>query len=143
MITTKRHSENGIGDFLTGIAPIAGAPDELLDANGSVRPVWGDLIGHLASRSSEQLDAQFARGASYLREAGVFYRQYGDADRSERDWPLSPVPVVISQDEWTELESGLKQRADLLETVLADLYSDNRLTRDGHLPAMLVAGNPE
>ena len=143
MITTKPHSENGIGDFLSGYAPMPGAPDELLDANGSVRPVWADLIRHLASRSSEQLDAQFARGASYLREAGVFYRQYGDADRSERDWPLSPVPVVISQDEWTELESGLKQRADLLETVLADLYSDNRLTRDGHLPAMLVAGNPE
>jgi uncharacterized circularly permuted ATP-grasp superfamily protein/uncharacterized alpha-E superfamily protein len=143
MNETRPHLPDGIGDFLAGYAPIPGAPDELVDRDGGMRPVWSDLIGHLAARTPEQLDAQFARGASYLREAGVFYRQYGDADRSERDWPLSPVPVLIPGDEWAEIETGLKQRADLLERVLSDLYGENRLTREGHLPALLVAGNPE
>ena len=143
MITTQPHAPDGIGDFLSGYAPIGSAPDELVDGAGRMRPVWSELMAHLASRSSEQLDTQFARGASYLREAGVFYRQYGDADRGERDWPLSPVPVLIPEAEWSEIENGLRQRADLLEMVLSDLYGDNRLTREGHLPAMLVAGNPE
>lgn len=143
MTDTQPHLSDCIGDFLSGYAPIPGAPDELVDPDGRMRPVWSDLIGHLASRSPEQLDAQFARGASYLREAGVFYRQYGDADRSERDWPLSPVPVLIPESEWTAIADGLKQRADLLELILADLYGENGLTREGHLPALLVAGNPE
>ena len=35
------------------------------------------------------------------------------------------------------------QRAALLEKVLADLYGPAHLVRDGHLPATLIAGNPE
>ena len=139
----KPADDSRVAAFLQGYSAIGDLPDELVDSSGHVRPVWSHLIRHLAASSVEDLDAQFARGVSYLREAGVFYRQYGGADQGERDWPLSPVPVVVSQDEWRELETGLIQRADLLEMVVADLYSDNRLTRDGHLPAMLVAGNPE
>ena len=35
------------------------------------------------------------------------------------------------------------QRAELLEAVLADSYGPGTLTRDGRLPAALIAGNPE
>ncbi|MBW3097071.1 circularly permuted type 2 ATP-grasp protein [Pseudohoeflea coraliihabitans] len=129
--------------LLADYTPLDGLPDELLDADGQMRPVWRDLISHLARHSPEALEAQFARGASYLREAGVFYRQYGGTGQDERDWPLDPIPVLLSASEWSGIESALKQRADLLEAVLADLYGENRLTREGHLPARLIAANPE
>ncbi|MEL6206678.1 MAG: circularly permuted type 2 ATP-grasp protein, partial [Pseudomonadota bacterium] len=86
---------------------------------------------------------RFARGDQYLHDAGVYYRQYTGAGSTVRDWPLSHVPVLISEGEWRELSYGIAQRADLLEAVMADLYGPGRLVADGHLPAQLVAQNPE
>src|SRR6202000_2531712 len=56
---------------------------------------------------------------------------------------LSHVPLIIEAGEWTQLEEGLIQRAELLEAVLADSYGPSTLTAEGRLPAALVAGNPE
>ena len=44
------------------------------------------------------------------------------------------MPVLIDEDEWRRSPTGLIQRADLLERVVADLYGENRLVADGHLP---------
>ena len=123
--------------------PLSGVPDELADAEGRMRPVWADLVAHMSGLSPAALEADFARGARHLADAGVFFRGYGDGSAAGRDWPFSPVPVVLSQAEWTDIAAGLVQRADLLEAVVADLYGENRLVRDGHLPAALIAKNPE
>src|SRR6202000_2335176 len=56
---------------------------------------------------------------------------------------LSHVPLIIEAGEWTQLEEGLIQRAELLEAVLADSYGPSTLTAEGRLPAALIGGNPE
>ncbi|PWW01665.1 putative circularly permuted ATP-grasp superfamily protein [Hoeflea marina] len=129
--------------FLQGYVPSEGVPDELFDFGGEMRPGWSGLIEHLASQKADQLERSFARGRQYLRDAGVFFRQYGAGDQGVRDWPLSPVPVVLTDMEWAEISAGLIQRADLLEAVAADIYGDNSLVAQGRIPAGLVAGNPE
>ena len=53
------------------------------------------------------------------------------------------MPVLIPEQEWAAICDGLTQRAELLEMVMADLYGPGQLVRDGHLPAELVAGNPQ
>jgi uncharacterized circularly permuted ATP-grasp superfamily protein/uncharacterized alpha-E superfamily protein len=78
-----------------------------------------------------------------LHDSGVFYRVYEDASGAERPWPLSHVPLLINGSEWQTLKAGLIQRAELLEAVLADAYGPANLVRDGKLPAVLIAGNPE
>ncbi|MCB1464894.1 MAG: circularly permuted type 2 ATP-grasp protein, partial [Nitratireductor sp.] len=118
-------------------------PDELFGADGNIRPVWNELIGALALLTPEELASRMARGDQYLRDAGVFYRQYGPQDTAERDWPLSHMPLLIDEDEWQAIAEGLTQRADLLERVVADIYGENRLVADGHLPPSLLAQNPE
>jgi uncharacterized circularly permuted ATP-grasp superfamily protein/uncharacterized alpha-E superfamily protein len=60
-----------------------------------------------------------------------------------RDWPFSPVPILLPEAEWREVAAGLIERADLLERVVADLYGENRLVAEGHLPAALIAQSPE
>ncbi|MFZ4122199.1 MAG: circularly permuted type 2 ATP-grasp protein [Caulobacterales bacterium] len=125
---------------LSAYRPLPGVPDEMMDQTGTIRPVWHQFISHFAKLSPEEIAARFAQGDQYLRDAGVFYRQYSDAGSAERDWPLSHIPVLLDEAEWTALADGLTQRADLLEAVVADLYGENRLVREGHLPASLVAG---
>nr|WP_233193005.1 circularly permuted type 2 ATP-grasp protein [Acidimangrovimonas sediminis] len=117
--------------------------DELMDGGGCLRPVWQSFIAHLASLDEATRAAHFARGDQYLRDAGVFYRLYNESGSTERDWPLSHVPVIVAEEEWTAIAEGLTQRADLLERVAQDLYGPGQLVADGHLPAALVAGNPE
>jgi len=123
--------------------PPAGVADELLRADGSVRDVWQPFISYLATQSPDALSARFARGDQYLRDEGVYFRQYTGSGSTERAWPLSHIPVMIASSDWAELASGLAQRADLLEKVMADLYGPGDLVTDGYLPAELVAQNPE
>jgi uncharacterized circularly permuted ATP-grasp superfamily protein len=88
-----------------------------------VRPEWVSLIAHLDGLSPAERERAFARGAQYLRDAGVFVRHYGE-EKSPRDWPLSPVPVIQPASEWQAIWAGLAQRAELLETIVADLYGE-------------------
>lgn len=129
--------------LLADYVPYSGVADELMDDAGRVRPVWRDFLGHLAGFSPEEVAARIARGEQYLRDAGVFTRLYSSKDSGERAWPLSPVPVLLPEADWTVIAAGLRQRADLLEAVARDLYGAGRLVSEGHLPAALVAGNPE
>ncbi|MCB1333646.1 MAG: circularly permuted type 2 ATP-grasp protein [Roseivivax sp.] len=101
------------------------------------------MIDYLARQSPEEIAAKFARGDQYLRDAGVYYRQYTAEGSSLRAWPMSHVPVIIDQSEWDNLAEGLVQRAELLEQVMADLYGAGEMVRGGLLPAHLVARNPE
>ncbi|MGB0211766.1 circularly permuted type 2 ATP-grasp protein [Algiphilus sp.] len=132
-----------VAELLARYRPPAGVSDELIDGSGAIRPVWRPFIDHLAGLSGDEIAHRLARGDRYLQDAGVYYRQYGEAGAAERDWPLSHVPVLIDEAEWQTIVTGIRQRATLLESVVADLYSANRLVADGHLPASLVARNPE
>ena len=122
---------------------LPGVPDELVDPQGRMRPVWAPLIAHLDSLGKDRIQRDVARGEQYLRDAGVFFRAYGASSATERDWPFSPLPILLPDAEWAQIAEGLAERADLLETVVADLYGANRLVADGHLPAALIAENPE
>ncbi|WP_145108423.1 circularly permuted type 2 ATP-grasp protein [Cereibacter sediminicola] len=133
----------GLPGLTAGYRPGPGVPDEMMDAEGGIRPVWRGFMRHLAGLTPEELARRCARGDQYLRDAGVFFRQYSARGSDERAWPLSHIPVLIDEGEWQRLAEGLVQRADLLEALMADLYGPNRLVAEGVLPPALVAGNPE
>ena len=131
------------GDLLAGYHPQDGIADELMQADGRIRPVWEPFINFLAGLGPQDLARRFARGDQYLQDAGVYFRQYTDTGSTERNWPLSHIPVVIGPDEWKTLSEGIVQRAELLERVMADLYGPGELVSSGLLPPELITRNPE
>jgi len=133
---------DAVARLLAGYRPLPGVSDELLDAQGQVRPVWRNFIAHLAKMPAEDISRRLDLGDQYLRDAGVFFRQYGE-DQTERSWPLSHIPIQIHETEWLAITEGLVQRAELLEAIVADLYGQQRLVAEGHLPASLIAKSPE
>src|SRR5580700_432619 len=133
----------GLETLVSGYRLLPGVFDEMMDGDGRVRAHWQPLLAMLGALGSEEINRRFAAADRYLRSSGVFYRVYEDPAGIERPWPLSHVPLIIEPAEWRELEAGLVQRAALLEAVLADAYGPSQLTRDGHLPATVIAGNPE
>lgn len=120
-----------------------GVPDEMIDAAGNVRPGWSTLMAAFDKLGPTELAARFERADQYLRDAGVFYRKYDGAEGKERDWPLAKIPLLIDEAEWSVISAGLVQRAELLETVIADVYGDNTLVQQGLLPPELIARNAE
>ncbi|MCR8827501.1 circularly permuted type 2 ATP-grasp protein [Pseudosulfitobacter koreensis] len=142
MASTQTNRGGASNDLLANYATHRGVRDEMIGADGAVKPAWRDLMKHLGELSTEGLAHRFARGDQYLSEAGVFYRQYDDTVSSEREWPLSHIPVVLGESEWAEIGAGLVQRADLLEYVVRDFYGANDLVRSGQIPAALLGQNP-
>ena len=122
---------------------LPGVPDEMIDPSGTIRPGWDKLMSAFDALGPTELAARFERADQYLRDAGVFYRKYDGAEGKERAWPLAHIPLLIEEADWTAISSGLTQRADLLERIVADIYGDNRLVQEGLLPPELVAQNSE
>jgi uncharacterized circularly permuted ATP-grasp superfamily protein/uncharacterized alpha-E superfamily protein len=141
--TTAERDTASLDALVAAYRPLPGIFDEMMDDGGSVRAHWRSFLGMLAALGPEEINRRFATADRYLRSSGVFYRVYEDAAGIERQWPLSHVPLIIEPTEWRALEAGLVQRAELIEAVLADAYGPSQLTRDGHLPATVIAGNPE
>jgi uncharacterized circularly permuted ATP-grasp superfamily protein/uncharacterized alpha-E superfamily protein len=136
-------SDAGLKALVSGYRPLPGVFDEMMDADGRVRAHWQPFLAMLGALGSDEINRRFAAADRYLRDSGVFYRVYEDAAGIERPWPLSHVPLIIDPGEWRQLVAGLTQRAQLLEAVLADCYGPATLTREGRLPAAVIAGNPE
>ena len=136
-------SDDNVQRLLAGYRPTPDVPDELIDASGTIRPAWRQFIEHFAALSRKDVEARFALGDQYLRDAGVFFRQTDGPDSRVRQWPLSHIPVIIAEEEWKTIEAGLAQRADLLEAIAQDIYGENKLVAKGWLPAELIAQSPE
>ncbi|MVW76642.1 circularly permuted type 2 ATP-grasp protein [Pseudomonas xionganensis] len=128
-------------DLLADYPLNPGAYHELLDADGQVRPHWQQLFDRLQRSSPAQLAQRQALLARQIQENGVTYNVYADPDGADRPWELDLLPNLIPAEEWQQIATGVAQRADLLNAVLADLYGPQQLLADGLLPAELVFGH--
>ena len=124
-------------------SPISRVYDEMTDREGQVRPAWSALLSSLSSFSPQELQARWGQVQALLRENGVTFNVYGRDDGLDRPWNLDPFPLVISTQEWSRVEEGLKQRVRLLELLLADVYGEQLCLKQGWLPGPLVWGNPQ
>jgi uncharacterized circularly permuted ATP-grasp superfamily protein/uncharacterized alpha-E superfamily protein len=117
--------------------------DELLDERGAVRQHWRPLIDRVAA---EEGTGAGRRGLELTRrliiENGVTYNVYADSQGADRPWGLDPLPLVLTAAEWGVIESGVAQRASLLNALLADLYGPQRLLAEGVVPPELAFGHP-
>jgi uncharacterized circularly permuted ATP-grasp superfamily protein/uncharacterized alpha-E superfamily protein len=134
--------DEAVAHLLAGYRPLPGIRDELVDEAGRPRGHWDSLLRVLAGDRAE-VERAFALADRHQRDTGVYYRVYDEQGSRERPWPLSHVPLVIPDAEGTAIAAGLRQRAELLERVLADLYGPASLVAEGALPAALVAANPD
>ena len=116
--------------------------DELRDASGEVREHWRPLIERMEQEGSEVAGQSVALARNLIAENGVTYNVYADPKGADRPWVLDPLPVILTADEWRSIEHGVKQRAQLLDGLLADLYGPQRMLAEGIIPPELAFGHP-
>ena len=71
---------------------------------------------------------------------GIGFTVYGQEEGIERIFPFDLIPRVIPGAEWDRLERGLIQRVRALNLFLHDIYSEQRIVRDGKIPGALLFG---
>jgi uncharacterized circularly permuted ATP-grasp superfamily protein/uncharacterized alpha-E superfamily protein len=115
-----------------------GTWDEMLAPDGSVNPSWSHVASWLGGLTPEQAIATNGEILRLLRENGVTYSVHGAPDGEHRAWQIDAVPWVVSEQDWKTIETGLIQRAELLDHILTDLHGEQRLITEGWLPPELV-----
>ncbi|MCJ2184665.1 circularly permuted type 2 ATP-grasp protein [Novosphingobium sp. 1949] len=118
----------------------AAGGDLYTDAPRWVAHRWDAVAGELARLGEGDPAAVQDATTRNAADLGLTFRVTGDED--ERAWPVNAMPLVIGAGEWEGLERGLIQRADMLERLAADIYGPQRLVKEGHLPAAVIAGSP-
>jgi uncharacterized circularly permuted ATP-grasp superfamily protein/uncharacterized alpha-E superfamily protein len=114
--------------------------DEMLSADGAVRPHWRQFFIHLDSVAPDEMHKRLDFVDRRIQENGVTYNVYADPNGADRPWALDPLPLIIPPDEWAEVSAAVAQRAMLLNAMLADLYGEQKLLAEGLLPPSLVYG---
>jgi uncharacterized circularly permuted ATP-grasp superfamily protein/uncharacterized alpha-E superfamily protein len=130
-----------LDQLLAGYAAPEGRFDELLAAPGRPRPHWDAFVRALAERSEREVSDTLSLTERQIREHGITYNVYADAQGVHRPWEVDPIPLVLPADEWAEIAAGIEQRAELLDRVLGDLYGAQTLLRRGVLPPSVIFGH--
>lgn len=117
----------------------AGAYDELVTGQKSIRYHWQGILSVIRSLPGDALRERVQSARRQLEESGATVNLLDE--RGTPAWTFDPLPFVIAPDEWSAIESGLIQRAQLLDRILADLYGPQTLLKERLVPPMLVHGN--
>ena len=143
MSETPVESERSTPPLLADYQRTAELFDECLTDSGAVRSTYDKFFATLEPISKGERFRRWENGRRLVQEQGITYNVYGDVRGMERPWELDPVPFLIAADEWRALETGLIQRATLLNRILADCYGAQDLIRSGGLPPALIFGQPD
>lgn len=116
---------------------VPGTFDEMVDAEGNVRPHYHAAVDHLSSLSDKELlsRAEYV-GSSYLEQGITF-----DVGGQETPFPLDVVPRIITAKDFATIEAGIAQRVKALDAFLADIYSTGSVFVDGVLPRRVVTSS--
>ncbi|MEV0029410.1 circularly permuted type 2 ATP-grasp protein [Nocardia sp. NPDC050793] len=123
--------------------PTGGYYDELVDADGAVRPMWSELSADFVEIGIAGLGRLDTRVRRLIEDDGITYTEVVRAGEAAipTPWRLDPIPLLVSADDWTRLEAGLVQRSRVLDEVLTDVYGSRRTITSGLLPPEVVFGN--
>lgn len=119
---------------------LRGMPTESGDT--LLRGPWARFFELLGREGFADLDHRAEAVARQIRENGITYNIYADANGPTRPWSLDLLPFIINDTDWAIIEKGLTQRAGLLNQVLADVYGEQSLLTENLLPPALVFGHP-
>ncbi len=72
---------------------------------------------------------------------GITFTVYSDRTAIDRILPFDVIPRAITASDWSQLDRGIKQRIRALNLFIWDVYHEQKILKDGVVPAELVLGN--
>lgn len=112
--------------------------DEAVDGSGQVRSHYAALDASLSRLDPGQLRSRQDAADRFFLNRGTTFTVYSEDVGIDRIFPFDTVPRIVPGDEWDKVERGLKQRLEALNLFLKDIYSDQKILRDGVVPVDMV-----
>ena len=131
------------GGVLEGYSGETGRFDEAVDGGGGLREAYRAFANAVPTSSAADLKRSHETARRMIEEQRITYNVHRHPLGMERPWQLDPLPLLLTAAEWRRLETGLIQRATLLNLILADCYGPQALVQGGLLPPALVFGQPD
>jgi uncharacterized circularly permuted ATP-grasp superfamily protein len=121
--------------------------DEMYGADNSVRQHYKTYGDWLDRQPPDVMQARREEAEMIFRRVGITFAVYGAKDEdgagTERLIPFDLIPRVIPQQEWVEMEAGLRQRVTALNRFIHDVYHDQEILKAGIVPTEQVLHNAQ
>jgi len=112
--------------------------DELFGEDGAPRASARTLVRNIEGLPNGELLSRQRAAERALLQMGITFNVYGERAGTEKIFPFDLVPRIVPAAEWSRIERGLKQRIRALNLFIDDLYHDQKILRDGVVPAEVV-----
>ncbi|MCU0707093.1 MAG: circularly permuted type 2 ATP-grasp protein [Pirellula sp.] len=131
-----------LADALSSYRCPVGKYDELVGPDGCVRAGYRRLLGVEPALSGPEIYVRWKAAKQSLRDNPPASTGQLIKSGIPQSWELDPVPCVLEPHVWAELSEGLRQRMQLIDWILSDVYGPQNLLRDGLLPPALLYAAP-
>jgi uncharacterized circularly permuted ATP-grasp superfamily protein len=112
--------------------------DEMFDEGCNPRAAARALVQLIDTMTEGELLRRQQSAERALLNMGITFNVYGDSAGTERIFPFDLVPRIVAAAEWAWIEQGLKQRIRALNLCIDDIYHDQKIVKDGVIPADII-----
>ncbi len=112
--------------------------DEMFTADGQTRSGYTFFKDRVEQLSKEEFMRRQISAERALMAMGITFNVYSENEGTERIMPVDIIPRIVSAQEWEKMEKGLIQRITALNLFLADIYSDQKIIKDGIIPKEVI-----
>lgn len=117
--------------------------DEMTQSDGAVREHYQAMDAWLKSQSVGTVADKRTQADLMFHKLGITFAVYGEDAGAERLIPFDIIPRIFPKAEWSQLEKGLRQRVLALNMFLQDVYHDQRILKEGLIPAERILANAQ
>ncbi|NQX53080.1 circularly permuted type 2 ATP-grasp protein [Pedobacter panaciterrae] len=116
--------------------------DEMFNDSETVREEYKTVMNYLDLESTEELNKKEELSKALFMSQGITFTVYNSGEGIEKIFPFDIIPRIITADEWSFIEKGIKQRVTALNLFLKDVYSDQFIIKDGIVPIDVIYSCP-
>lgn len=112
--------------------------DEMFTEDGQTRSGYTYFKDRVEQLTKEEFMRRQISAERALMAMGITFNVYSENEGTERIMPVDIIPRIVSAQEWEKMEKGLTQRITALNLFLADIYSDQKIIKDGIIPKEVI-----
>ncbi len=125
-------------DVFSALNSPSGTYNEALSMKGATKDYWQPLFDEIGAMNEAELTGCAEKARRLLRDDGATFQREGSQQIDNKSWPLDPIPRLIAEQEWKEVETALALRSQTFNALLKDLYTDRLIIKEGIIPPEAV-----
>lgn len=112
--------------------------DEMFHSDGSVRNGYIPFKNRIEELKVEEFVRRQLAAEKALMAMGITFNVYAENEGTERIMPVDIIPRIVEAKDWDKIEKGLTQRITALNLFLTDIYSEQKILKDGVIPQEII-----